>query len=319
MADRKISELPVAGSAADSDEYAINQSGTSKSLTNSKIITLFLSVARVFQNSLQVLGTFIPSIGSSVTSQTTLALTPGNTHTVTGNATIASLGTSTTGTVKVLRFAASGAILTHSDPGLVLPGSTNYTTIAGDVLTFQCTDGAAGNWSFINAQGAPITPGIAEVVDDTTPQLGGNLDVNGNAIVSASNGDIDLSPNGTGVVNVDAPLSVDNEARYTAQATLDNTGASNWNIADDPEAKLLLPTSAFTVTITDNGLNSSPAMHFQQHGSTPREITIAVSGGSFEWAGGEAPDFATIDLEFIFTFKCYNGTDVVGTWVQIGA
>ena len=39
-----------------------------------------------------------------------------------------------------------------------------------------------------------------DVVNDTTPQLGGNLDVNGNKITSASNGDIDIEPNGTGNV-----------------------------------------------------------------------------------------------------------------------
>ena len=41
---------------------------------------------------------------------------------------------------------------------------------------------------------------ISDVVDDTTPQLGGNLDVNGNTLVSTSNGAINLVPNGTGTV-----------------------------------------------------------------------------------------------------------------------
>jgi hypothetical protein len=42
--------------------------------------------------------------------------------------------------------------------------------------------------------------GILNVVEDTTPQLGGDLDVNGSKITSASNGDIDIEPNGTGNV-----------------------------------------------------------------------------------------------------------------------
>tara|TARA_R100000388_G_scaffold65824_1_gene47805 strand:+ start:1517 stop:3517 length:2001 start_codon:yes stop_codon:yes gene_type:complete len=45
--------------------------------------------------------------------------------------------------------------------------------------------------------------GLTEVVADTTPQLGGNLDVNGQDIVSVSNGNIDILPNGSGVVNID--------------------------------------------------------------------------------------------------------------------
>ena len=40
----------------------------------------------------------------------------------------------------------------------------------------------------------------ADIVSDTSPQLGGNLDVNGNDITSASGGDIELDPNGSGVV-----------------------------------------------------------------------------------------------------------------------
>ena len=36
-----------------------------------------------------------------------------------------------------------------------------------------------------------------------TPQLGGDLDVNGNAIVSASNGNIAITPNGSGKVIID--------------------------------------------------------------------------------------------------------------------
>ena len=39
-----------------------------------------------------------------------------------------------------------------------------------------------------------------DLVTDTTPQLGGDLDVNGNDIVTTNNGDIDLDPNGSGSV-----------------------------------------------------------------------------------------------------------------------
>lgn len=44
------------------------------------------------------------------------------------------------------------------------------------------------------------TDKLENVVEDTTPQLGGSLDVNGNSIVSTSNGNINLTPDGTGLV-----------------------------------------------------------------------------------------------------------------------
>jgi len=45
-----------------------------------------------------------------------------------------------------------------------------------------------------------VSDSATDVVGDTSPQLGGNLDVNGNSIVSTSNGDINITPNGTGRV-----------------------------------------------------------------------------------------------------------------------
>ena len=45
--------------------------------------------------------------------------------------------------------------------------------------------------------------GITDVVQDTTPQLGGNLDINTFSIVSTSNGNISITPNGTGKVILD--------------------------------------------------------------------------------------------------------------------
>ncbi len=43
---------------------------------------------------------------------------------------------------------------------------------------------------------------ISNLSEDTTPQLGGNLDVNGQDIVSVSNGDIELAPDGNGSVKI---------------------------------------------------------------------------------------------------------------------
>ena len=44
---------------------------------------------------------------------------------------------------------------------------------------------------------------VPDIVEDVTPQLGGNLDVNGSDIVSTSDGNIDILPNGAGKVNLD--------------------------------------------------------------------------------------------------------------------
>ena len=51
-----------------------------------------------------------------------------------------------------------------------------------------------------------------DVVDDTSPQLGGDLDVNGNKITSASNADVTIEPNGTGDINLYADTVIAGDA-----------------------------------------------------------------------------------------------------------
>ena len=65
--------------------------------------------------------------------------------------------------------------------------------------------------------------GLSNVVEDTTPQLGGDLDMNGSAIVTLSNADIELTPNGTGSV------------LKTANSTIQRNG--NFSTAGDAQAE----------------------------------------------------------------------------------
>ena len=57
---------------------------------------------------------------------------------------------------------------------------------------------------------AVVAGAMTSLAVDSTPQLGGNLDVNGNSIVSASNGDITIAPNGSGEINLNGTVNTDN-------------------------------------------------------------------------------------------------------------
>jgi len=72
---------------------------------------------------------------------------------------------------------------------------------AGD-LAFNTTANALKYYNGSNWE-AIVAGGLTDVVQDGTPQLGGNLDVNGNSIVSVSNGNISITPDGTGKVIID--------------------------------------------------------------------------------------------------------------------
>ena len=80
---------------------------------------------------------------------------------------------------------------------LILPAADGS---ANQVLK---TDGS-GNLSWTNNSG-----GVSNIVEDTTPQLGGSLDVNGQDIVTVSNGNITLTPNGSGIVRIDGTSGID--------------------------------------------------------------------------------------------------------------
>ena len=89
-----------------------------------------------------------------------------------------------------------------------------YATGSGSTFTFSATDkgdkivfAAADDGSNPNILTLAIGTGIANVVEDTTPQLGGNLDVNGNNIVSTSNGAINIVPNGSGLVSIQGSMT----------------------------------------------------------------------------------------------------------------
>jgi hypothetical protein len=72
---------------------------------------------------------------------------------------------------------------------IVMEDGSNNVAIGGTVTA-----------TAFSGSGASLT-GV-DVVNDTSPQLGGNLDVNGNDIVTTSNANLELAPNGTGKVVV---------------------------------------------------------------------------------------------------------------------
>ena len=69
-----------------------------------------------------------------------------------------------------------------------------------------------------------VSDSASNLVGDTTPQLGGNLDVNGNDIVSTSNANIDIVPNGTGDVTLQADTVQIGDNNANATLTTNGTG-----------------------------------------------------------------------------------------------
>ena len=97
------------------------------------------------------------------------------------------------------------ATVSSLSAGATPTASATYTGSTGALaIAFGIPDGATGPQGPSGADGADGADGggLADIAGDTTPQLGGDLDMNGNDIVTTSNGTIDLAPNGTGTVVV---------------------------------------------------------------------------------------------------------------------
>ena len=100
----------------------------------------------------------------------------------------------------------SGGIVSGNLNDSVITGLSEISTVAADDVLLAIDTSGGGLKKITRATltaGLSTGTEISNVVEDTTPQLGGNLDVNGNDIVSTSNANIDILPNGTGVVNID--------------------------------------------------------------------------------------------------------------------
>ena len=184
---------------------------------------------------------------------------------------------------RLLGAAAAGAIgETQVQSAMII----DDVALGGNPTT---TTQTAGNNTTRVATTAFVTTAVGAVntdlVNDTSPQLGGNLDVNGNQIVSTSNGDISLQPNGTGTVEVKRASSAVNTLTDGATIAVDLSLANNHTVTLGGNRTLGNPTNAEpgqtgSIFIVQDGTGSrtlTPAAnwHFAKGGAHPTFSTAA--------------------------------------------
>ena len=229
--------------------------------------------------------------------------------------------------------------------------TVEFKTVSGTGVTFSATDKGT---KIVYSNGTNIvdtglTAGITSVVEDTSPQLGGDLDANGNNILidngNSINDENDLEQikfsttasavNEFTVANAatgnnptlsatgdDTNIGIDlttkgtgfikfNDAAYNPEATLTDAATITWDAQAAPVAK---------VTLTANRTMGAPS-----NGAAGQFISLLViqdAGGTntltwnavYEFASDTAPTLtATGDLGDLFVFR-YNGSK----WLEVG-
>jgi len=224
----------------------------------------------------------------------------------TGNLTI-TRGTLSSGGNKIYRSGTDHAVTLAASSSLGGNVTLTLPVNDGDANQLLATDGS-GNLSFISATAASGA-GLSDLSDDSTPSLGGNLDMNGNDIITLSNANIDLLPHGTGKVIMDGNgtsggVSVSdglidirtgtgsvskikfycessNAHFQTLQAAPHSAGSS---------AVLVLPTASGTLIGTgdsntvSNTMITNSSFSFTDESSTAGAVSL---GGNLEFLAGE--------------------------------
>ena len=139
----------------------------------------------------------------------------------------------------------------------------NVAAVAGDYSATQINNnsGVAGTFvsDALDQLNSELALKLENVVEDTTPQLGGDLDVNGAAIVSTGSGNIRFTPNGIGEVLVTS------------------AGTANVGINGGAGSEAILTFRRNTSNVAGQILSSSSALTI---GTSALDLSLAPGGGS---------------------------------------
>ena len=255
---------------------------------------------------------------------------------------------------------------TNTAGNLLIADGTNFNSIAVGSLSeistvanddvFLAVDTSGGGLKKIArsaiVSGLATSSAISNVVEDTTPQLGGDLDVNGQDIVSLSNGNITITPNGSGVVRLDGNVDIQsglidlknsgavskikfycessNAHAQTLQGAPHSEAASNTLTLPSTGGDVKLVSTASTATLTnktfgdnvsfgDNNITNVGDIALDSISADGTDINVAVSDNSataFTIKQG-SDNYLVIDTANS-SESVAIGTGISGTAISIG-
>jgi len=169
-----------------------------------------------------------------------------------------------------------------------------------------------------------------DLVNDTTPQLGGGLDLNSSDITGTGN--INITGNITASANLAGTLTTASQTNitavgnltslnvngtllpykaYIAEATLTDGATISWNMSTQAVAKVTLGGNRTLAAPTNGSTGQFASLLIIQDGTGSRTLTW---NAVYEFATDTAPTLTTTASKAdLFTFR-YNGTK----WLEVG-
>ena len=165
---------------------------------------------------------------------------------------------------KILKYDASASeFIIADDGGAGGGGSSTFTGLSDTPANFGS---AAGKVLKVNSGETALEFSDADVVADTSPQLGGNLDVQTNEITtSTTNGNVKVTPNGTGVVEIKGAGGADGTLQLNCSQNSHGVKIKSPAHSNSASYALTLPT-----------------------GITANQPLVTDSNGALSWSNGFA-------------------------------
>lgn len=185
-----------------------------------------------------------------------------------------------------------------------------------------------------SAQGTLADGALQDVIDDTSPQLGGGLDVNGQSIVSVSAGNINIIPDTTGSIVLDG-LSWP-QADGTVNYVLETNGAGqlSWvinagglgDLIDDASPQLggaldingysIVSTAADNISITPNTTGSVilDGQKWPQADGAANQVIETNGAGQLAWT--DLPSTSVYGSEYEYDESLTTSSTTSLTYVQ---
>ena len=261
--------------------------------TASSTDTLTNKTINSASNTITITESNISDLGSYITASSIDTLT---------NKSIALGSNTVTGTVLNIGADDSTLRAVGVGEGIKIIGGTNVTTSSDSEGNITVNSSASG-----------------DVADDTTPQLGGDLDLNGHSITTArSNEDLNLTPNGTGTVTINGGLKLEEGTQEKFSSLTSATGTVTHDCSNGNIFYHTSISADFTANFTNLQLDSSYAttvtLVLVQGASEfiPTAVQVAGAAQTINWQGGLEPTGTDNGIDIVsFTILNNSGTYTV--------